>query len=199
MKKTTIIVIILILSNLPISCNNEVGCGGATSKIIEITSYIGSFKANKFIDIKSPSCEFAAIKVVLSDLEYTYYTENFIQRNNTFFISPLFACSPKNELLNPITSIRITSSEPLYSNSKEFASGTNLVELFNIANENNISIPTYVEEHNSRAYFFRDLEANFSLILNQYPDKPIHQKLQFDFELKDSNNIYFETAIFQCQ
>lgn len=199
MKKISTLIVILISSNIPISCNNEVDCGGATSKIIEISPHIGSFLSNRFIEVERNSCEFTAINIELSNLEYIQYSESSNQKKNISLIPQLFACSPKNELLNPITSIKITSIEPLYFNNKEYKSGINLSGLFKIANENNISISNYIEDHNNRAYFFRLTGDNFTLTLNSNPDKPINHKFQFDFELKDSNNIYFETDVFQCQ
>lgn len=202
MKRLYTAVILITIMNLPVSCIFD-ECGDerpTESKVVEMATTVGTYKLNTFSDTESNNFATAAIQIYIADVEYSPISAINESPNKFTFATQAFACSPPEPMpTQNITTLTITSTEPVFSQGTKFEPGANLNQLFNVANENRISIDEYISLQNNDPYYFARMGGNIILRLNEAPDAPINQKLQIELKFDTAEVFQLETEIFKVE
>ena len=187
MKRILSIWIILLIINLPISCDD--GCGPFTRQETYIDSLIsrtGSYFDREFTSRISTDFRFAAIGVFIEDITYQPISANELGFS---LINSAYACSPPEPgPAQTLVEIKIVCKRPVYFNETTYPEETNLSELFTIYNRYDkqaMSIDQLVSNHQNDPWTFSQPGDALYLQLISKPDSLIDHNLIVDLTFSD--------------
>jgi hypothetical protein len=201
MKKFTVFVFVMVLTNVPISCN--FGCGPFTpleARITDLSASVGTLDSSSdFSTVKSTDFNTVAIEVMISNMDYSEMAA-IEKRINFSFVA--FACSPPEpQPTQTIESIELFSNESIFTNDGKFEAGESLNELFNVTkysvNIETISIAEYIEVQQEYLEHFAYFGDNIVFQLKEKPDSIINQTIFIEFEFSNEESISVETDLFE--
>ncbi|SMG48825.1 hypothetical protein SAMN05661096_03529 [Marivirga sericea] len=203
MKRTSALLALLLLTNIPISCDWR--CGPFTpleSKITDLSAVVGVLDSSfNFSTVESNYFNEAAIEVIISDMDYSE-TAAIEDRMRISFLSTAYACSPPDpQPSQAIKSIKITSDKSIYAVNRKYEAGESLNELFHIAkysfNNEKISIADYLELQQNYLDHFAYFGDYMIFQLKDKPDSIISQLILMDYEFSDGERISIESDLFE--
>lgn len=203
MKKISVLVFVLALTNIPISCNY--GCGPFTpleTRITDLSASVGNLDVSSdFSTVKSTDYREAAIEVMIMNVDYSE-TSTIEENINFSFLSKAYACSPPEpQPTQAITSIELSSPTPIFSNNQKFEAGESLNELFNVTkysyNKETISIAAYIKQQQEDLDHFAYFGDYIIFQLKEKPDSIINQAIVIEIEFSDDELIIVESDDFE--
>lgn len=202
MKRKIVLILVLALTNIPISCIEE-NCSGFTrleATITELSSSVGTLTSSGFSNSTSNDFNVAAIQITITDMNYSEISE--LNKNRFSIVNSAYACSPPQpEPTQAIKSIIVTSETSVFSQGKEYLEGENLIELFKITgyfySKDEITVNEFIERQNSDLLIFGYAGANVIFQLTDQPNSVINQTFTFLFEFSDSEKISIQTSTFE--
>ena len=202
MKRVVSLLVVVIITNLPISCGLR-GCGGDIAEYSIITnlgSEIGSRINNGYNDVQSSSFDSASIIITVEAVEYI----DNVSSTQPFFslISASYACSPvPARPYQMLQSLDITSNTDVFSNGEVYEAGSILNELFQVFNYSNTGIAIHEflqgQDDEWERFGFSGDYLIFSLI--EKPDAKISQSFQLAFGFDDGAVFDVETTLFTVE
>jgi hypothetical protein len=198
MKRISALLTLLLLTNIPISCNW--GCGSFTpleSKITDMTASVGVLDtAAKFSTVKSTDFREAAIEVMITNLDYSEIA-SIDETVRSSFLNAAYACSPPEPEPQAIESIDLTSEAPIFAKNRMFEAGESLNELFQVRNNSSHqetqSIADFIKFQQEYLYNFGYLGDFIIFQLKEKPDSVINQRILIDFEFSFGESISAES------
>ncbi len=178
MKKTLLILLFMGLANVLVSCLNTCGPFPEFFNIKELAIEFGRVgETNTFVQTTGPlSYDKAAFNLTVQDSEVISSKDDF----PSLFNNMLYACDPApTKSKQKITSLEISSSSPLYFETKIIAADENIAKYFTIQNAYTI------DEFLLKIPVFADNYDNIIFQLNTPPDSTINQPFTFRIELDD--------------
>lgn len=202
MKRQFVLILVLGLTNIPISCIYD-DCGDfilSEATITELSSTVGTFTSSGFSNLISNDYDVAAVQITITDMETSKLSE--LNKNRFSFVSSAYACSPPEPgPTQAIRSIIVTSEASVFSQGKEYLKGESLTELFKITgysySNNERTVDEFMEAKKRDLWIFGFLGANVVFQLTDQPDSVINETFTFIFEFSDSEKISVQTSNFE--
>ncbi len=136
MKRISALLLLLALTNIPISCvEDDYDCGDLTITDFEITellSSVGTFDSTGFSNSTSNNFQEAAISISIAEIRDVQVAQ--LKENRFSLVNYSYACSPlEPQLAHTIAVITVTSENSIFASGREFSPGEDLSELFKIS------------------------------------------------------------------
>lgn len=192
MKKVIALAALVLITNMPISCCTDSCCGETfepqVSAITDLAATVGTYRNGTFFNEESNDAVTTAIKIDIKDVELSTKVAAVPQAPHLFFISKALACDPPvPEPTQRIEAITITAPEPVYTMNKTFEPGSDLQELFVLADRNHGSITQFIREQNDDLRKFGWEGDRMVLQLTDVPDSSFSQPLHIIFAFDDAS------------
>jgi len=201
MKKITAFIAVILMTNLPISCDQRTNDCGPFPKMVsiikELDIVVGKYDSNGFTEIESNKYNESAIRIEGANIETTEVAG--IQNPFHFsMINQAYACSPIDpEPTQTISSLNISSESSVFIDGKEVEAGSSLNEYFKVLYYGGRTVEEFLSFEINAYDSFGHLGSSFYLMLNQQPDQPINQKMQIKLNLSDDVVFDLETEDFK--
>ncbi len=201
MKKVVSLIVLLIVTNLPISCGLRCGSDVAEfSTITSMTSEIGQLTPNGYNDNQPTNFEEAAIIILVDGVEY--FDKVSIERPKYSIIGAAYACSPvPSKPFQKLEKIEITSTEDVFIDGEEFKQGVLLNDIFitNSSSGANLTIDEFLQAQSDEWDRFSALQPYVVFALKVKPDSIVSQRFAFTFTFDDGLKYKVETPIFTVE
>lgn len=200
MKRNLIVILVLVVTNIPLGCDNETDCGPFPTlegTIESLGGAVGSY-LDSFTPANSQGYTTAAIQVLIESMDY----QEVSHLNPVFnFTHAAYACSPiEPQPTQAIERIIITSSASVFFNEIEYPAGVDLTEFFKVSSydyrDEERTISEFIEIQKMDMWFFGYEGANVIFQLVDQPTLSINQPFSFRFEFSDAAVIEVETDDF---
>ncbi len=201
MKKLVVFLSLLAVLHLPYSCSED-DCGefrGLESRITAITTEVGSFANNEFVDVATNDFNTAAVRFEICEMEFSKIAI-YRKRGVNLFVKQAMACSaPEPELAYDINNINITGESQISTDGATVAAGQSLNSLFKVTDHWDIAFNTFIQNLSKDRQQFGNIGAAFTLALVNKPDQPIDQQLTIKFNFSDGSFIELEIETFYVE
>lgn len=200
MRKSLKIAFILLIIHIPFSCkDNEISCSfpKTESLISKFSLEIGSIINNEFLTVESHSFDSAAILIEVSEIELS--REISAESSSFSLFSRSYACNPPvptpSQLIEDIV---ITSDNSIFIYNTEYNPGSDLSEVFHVANYGigDIGIDTFIEIQNNDLWVFGKEGSQLIFQLNAQPDSTISNTMTIHFHFSKGNSLSVTSDIF---